>query len=161
MTFSLTLSGQNNKTARGHYFSLQTALSVNPDSVFVLSLGNSSIKDFPLEILKFKNLESLTFADNTIIEIYEYGDSTLLSSKDRQWVRKKLKKLNYPDRIEAIRAPIRNENKIPRFPESITQLKYLKQINLLRGQTSRRQVKKLKKLIPTCEIYVEWEYKFR
>ncbi len=162
LTFGLTSIGQNknNNIRRGQYFSLQAALSVNPDSVFDLHLGNLNLKDFPQEILKFKNLESVSFNDNTIIEIYEYGDSSLLSLKDRNWVRKKLKKLNYPDRIEAIRAPIRNENKLSVFPDSITQLKNLKQISLSRGQTSRRKIKRLKKLLPACEIYVEWQYLF-
>lgn len=97
------------------YSSLKQALKINPDSVFYLDLRNQDLKEFPREILLFKNLKYL---DLKSISRLEYVDS--LPQEERIKRKEAIKK--NPDLAYGI---MFKSNKIAEFPDEITELKKL------------------------------------
>jgi Leucine-rich repeat (LRR) protein len=144
---------QSIHSSKGLFKNLNTALTTNPDSVFELSLGNSNLREFPIEILGFKNLIYLSFEDLNIVDI-RYNDSMQLSVKDRKLASKLFYKHHFgKSRIpDEENFPIRNRNKIKNIPDSISTLTKLEFLHFSKHQISRRQKKKLRRLLPKCEI---------
>lgn len=138
---------------KGSFGNLNSALTVDSDSVFELNLGNSNLREFPIDILSFKNLIYLSFEDLNIVDI-RYNDSMQLSVKDRKLASKLFYKHHFgKSRIpDEENFPIRNRNKIKHIPDSISTLTKLEFLHFSKHQISRRQKKKLRKLLPNCEI---------
>ena len=88
------------------YTDLAEALK-NPDNVVKLTLRRKKFKEFPMEVLKFKNLQYLDLSKNTIKEL---PDSIVC-----------LKKLQYL---------IVSKTGLERLPKTIGQLKSLKHLNV-------------------------------
>ncbi len=53
------------------YTSLEDADKVNPDSVFCLALKSKGFKNFPKEVLKYKNLQILDLSAFNELEVYD------------------------------------------------------------------------------------------
>lgn len=62
---------QNNAISQKDYLfeSLEEARTVHPDSVYRLDLSRNQLKEFPLEVLKFKNLRELDLSKNKLTEL--------------------------------------------------------------------------------------------
>lgn len=140
---------------RGKFDGLKSTQIAKPDSVFVLYLGNSNLREFPTEILRFKNIEFIDFLDFDIVEI-NISDSLKLSVTDRKLARKLFAKYwAGTSRVPDINNfPVRNRNLIKHIPYEICTLTKLQAIRFSKHQISRRQKKKLHKLLPNCEIEV-------
>jgi len=135
---------------KGIFLTLEEANNVNADSVKFLELGNSSLKEFPMQVLKFKNLEILGFTDGNIAQI-ELGAPWKLTKEDKE----KLYKIQdkYPDiRTDVGIFPIPRKNKIKKIPNEIVQLEKLEFLALNKRDISKRELKRLKKLLPKCTI---------
>ena len=122
--------------------SLTCAKQNNPDSVKGLVLQSRGYKDFPIEVLKYKNIEILDFSSKKLDEMFEY-----LNRKERKIFNKRKKhggeNFGYPDfRI----------NRILTIPDEIASLQKLKLINLMDTYTTIDAIKKLERLLPNCEI---------
>ena len=140
----------------GRFKNLKAALRAEPDSVYLIFLGNSNLNEFPKEILRFRNLEAINFIDFNIIEIYR-NDTLQLTLEDRSLARKISKKHGLGNRLPDIvwpNYPVRNKNKIKHIPDEIVTLTKLSSIYFSKHQISRRQKKKLHRLLPNCEIEV-------
>lgn len=156
VSFLITINSFGQIIAKhGEFKNLSDALIANPDSVLSISLGNSDLREFPTEILRFKNLEYINFFDFDIVEI-NISDSLKLSDADRKLARKLFTKYwAGTSRVPDINNfPVRHRNLIKRFPDEIATLKKLESIRFSKHQISRRQKKKLHKLLANCEIEV-------
>jgi hypothetical protein len=97
---------------RGRFENLKDALKSEPDSVYLIFLGNSNLNEFPKEIIQFKNLQHINFIDINIIEIY-MNDTLELTLEDRSLARKIYKKQRLGDRLPDFVIPgfpVRNKN---------------------------------------------------
>jgi len=94
------------------YTDLKLALE-NPDAVVKLVLKRKKFKQFPKEILKFKNLQYLDLSKNTIKEL---PDSIIFMSK-----------LQYL---------ILSNCKLSKLPESIGEMKQLRHLNINQNEVS-------------------------
>lgn len=158
--FSLNIKGQ--KVVRTfisgsvtEYYGLESIKGEIKDSVKTLYLGNCGLKEFPNEILSLKNISDLSFIDRNIGEIYR-EDTLRLSIDDRKLARRIFAKVGRIDRVEAVRGfPTRNKNKIKSIPKEIFTLTNLSSLQFGKHQLSRREIKKLKKLLPKCDIYID------
>ena len=65
---NITLDILENKET---FYSIESAMA-NPDSVFILHLGNEELTEFPPEIEQFKNLKSLYLSRNKIKKLPNY-----------------------------------------------------------------------------------------
>ncbi len=133
------------------YYSLKDAEQVNPDSVFVLDLGNNGINQFPMNILKFKNLWYLTLKYRNIGEIYEATPS-LLSKKETDEVIE-IFKIHPKVRTDVDGLfPTYNKNMINNVPIEITLLKKLEALYFDIRFFSKKKIRKLKRLLPNCDV---------
>jgi len=134
-----------NKTYRV-YTNLEDALKVNPDSVFGIELRSMGLKDFPVEILKFKNIE---FIDLSCFYWYQVPEK--LSTKQRIVLESALKRRG--SELENVY----NQNHIKKIPTEITKLKRLEVINITLCDIKLKTVKKLSDLIPKTIIIPSYE----
>jgi Leucine-rich repeat (LRR) protein len=99
-----------NPAPEGTFGILEEAL-INPDKVLYLHLAGRGLKEFPVEILKFKNLIRLNLANNNITEI-------------PSWI----VKLTNLQKLEV------RSNKLKNLPESVFYLPSLKELDLWGNQ---------------------------
>lgn len=150
--------------------------SKTPDAVYVLDLTKSKLKTFPLEILKFKNLNILKMGKNKISSVPE-GISQLLFLQELDLGKNKLdafpgglvelvhlKKLvlnqNY---IKVIPYMIKNlqqleyldmwSNNLNSFPESLNELKKLQEFDLRVIQFTKAEKERITTLLPDTKIH--------
>ena len=150
--------------------------SKNPDAVYVLDLTKSKLKTFPLEVLKFKNLNILKLGKNKISFVPQ-GISQLLFLQEIDLGKNKLdafpgglvelvnlRKLvlnqNY---IEAIPYMIKNlqkleyldmrSNNLNSFPESLNELKKLQEFDLRVIQFTKDEKERITTLLPDTKIH--------
>jgi len=150
--------------------------SKNPDAVYVLDLTKSKLKTFPLEVLKFKNLNILKLGKNKISFVPQ-GISQLLFLQEIDLGKNKLdafpgglvelvnlRKLvlnqNY---IEGIPYMIKNlqkleyldmwSNNLNSFPESLNELKKLQEFDLRVIQFTKDEKERITTLLPDTKIH--------
>lgn len=97
-----------------HEFTDLDSARRDPDNVVKLSLRKKKYKDFPMQILKFKNLQYLDISKNSIKEL---PDSIIV-----------LKKLQYL---------IASKNSLEALPNTIGGLKNLKYLNVNQNEIGR------------------------
>lgn len=157
------------------YTDLATALK-NPEKVIKLELRKKNLKQFPLEILKFKNIQYLDLSKNKITELPEGIEELkdlqyLLLSKNKLVKLPKqigelsqLKYLNVnQNELESIPAQLGKlenllyvdlwSNNIDEFPEEIKYMKSLKTLDLRVILISDAEQARLKNLLPNTKIY--------
>ncbi len=93
-----------------------------------LNLNKNQLKTLPNSFGELKYLQKLVLGDNELTDFKDIG---------------KLKSLQYLDL---------NNNKIETFPDDIKNLIYLKNLNLIGNPISEEEKKRLKKLLPNCDI---------
>jgi Leucine-rich repeat (LRR) protein len=150
--------------------------SKTPDAIYVLDLTKSKLKDFPLEVLVFKNLNILKLGKNKITSVPD-GLSKLIFLQELDLGKNKLdafpgcivelrqlKKLvlnqNY---IEGIPYMIKNlqkleyldmwSNNLSSFPESLNELKNLKEFDLRVIQFTKGEKERITKLLPNAKVH--------
>jgi Leucine-rich repeat (LRR) protein len=120
-----TLALKNQKT-----FKSLAAASNQPDSVFKMDLSKQKLKDFPVEIRKFKNLQVLNLSRNRLRDVPAWiGELKNLQKIDLS--NNKLKEL--PDSIGSCGNLIYlglNRNIIETLPRTIGRLEFLEIIEL-------------------------------
>ncbi|MGZ3864344.1 MAG: hypothetical protein ACXVPN_03925 [Bacteroidia bacterium] len=132
------------------YYSFEEADKVNPDSVKGLVLKSKGFKNFPTQILKYKNLEVLDLSAFNWDEAYD----TLMSKSEKQKRDKKAKKLGnlyFP--------PCYKPNLI--FDLPVSELKELKKLIFMNIDCCGRKAAKLcelLKLMPQLEIDPDVEH---
>lgn len=144
----------HNALGEGVFYSIQEAKAVNPDSVTHLQLGNNDLTAFPVEVFQFKNLNFLSFIDSNIGEIYA-TTPWILSESERLEAIEKTSKFGsnlrvYPEGIHGF--PTYHKNKIGGVPDEIAQLKNLNVLMFEKYQVSKREYKRLKKMLSNCTV---------
>lgn len=158
------------------YKNLEDAL-VNPNQVFHLKLKRKKLKEFPLEVLKFKNLITLDLTKNKISSIpYEIKElkylKTLKLNKNKFTVFPKaiclvtsIEQLEInnnsiveiPKEIEKLKNLIYLDmwsNELAIFPKELSKLNKLKTFDLRVIQLSDKEQKAIHKLLPNTKIYM-------
>lgn len=111
------------------YKNLQQAL-VNPDQVYILELKRLKGDEFPMEILQFKNLESLNLSKNS----FRYVPEEIGQLKKLRYLnlsKNNLKRLPYSiGELTNLEQLIVNQNVIEELPKSIGNLKKLEFLDL-------------------------------
>ena len=106
------------------YDSLEEALLVHPDSVYRLDLSQKKLREIPVEIFQFKNLQNLNLEKNK------------LSSLPKEFIFPQLEILNlskndfekFPEVVTeniTLKQLLMGKNKIDSIPESISNLQNL------------------------------------
>ena len=155
--------------------SLQEALK-NPDAVIKLVLRREHLKTFPLEILKFKNLQYLDISKNSIKELPDSIDLLLnlqylaCSKTGLETIPKQIGKLvnltyiNFNQNDLAMLPPQIGDleklkmldlwdNNLEYFPETLANLKSLNVMDLRNILISDEIQKHLSDLLPKATIY--------
>lgn len=118
------------------------AEQLNPDSVKGFSLRSKAYKDFPKEILKYKNIIILDLSSKKLDEMVEY-----LNRSEKKVYEKRKKnggaKFGYP---------LFRPNSVLTIPDEIVNLKKLKLIHLMDMYVTIDAIKKIEKLLPDCEV---------
>ena len=132
---------------------MKEAREVNPDSVRFLKIGNNNLREFPMEILIYKNLYELNFESANIAETY-LNERWLLTKSEKEEYFKIFNKQPgaRTDRGRDLFYPTHNRNKIKKIPNEISQLKKLSLLILDHYHISKRELKKIRFLLPNCEI---------
>lgn len=157
------------------YTNLNEALK-NPDSVIKLVLKKKKLKEFPVEISQFKNLQYLDVSGNKIKEIpptigqlsqlqflnisknkIEYFPSNISELKNLKWL------IAHKNEITAISADFTNLekleyadfwlNNISYFPNELSNLKYLRVLDLRGILINLENQKRIASLLPYTKIY--------
>jgi hypothetical protein len=150
------LYGQETKLSEDKlriFTSISEAKKVNPDSVFAIQLGNNGLKEFPKEILEFRNLELVDLIDRNIGEIY-LEDPKKLTEKDQLLAKQIFEKHGgYDIRTDVIGLfPIRNKNTFKSVPIDVIKLKKLNQLMIPCKSISKKTKQKILENIPGCTI---------
>lgn len=157
------------------YDNLQEALQ-NPDKVYRLDLSRKKLKTFPMEILKFKNLQELDLSKNkldslpeqigtlTNLQVLNVAGNKLLYLPDSIGELKNLKKLAgsrnnllaFPKRI----GDLQNleiidmwENDLSVFPEELSKLKKLRWMDLRVIMIDDNEQERIRQLLPKTKIF--------
>ncbi|MBI4929378.1 MAG: leucine-rich repeat domain-containing protein [Bacteroidetes bacterium] len=157
------------------YNNLQEALQ-NPDKVYRLDLSKKKLKVFPVEILKFKNLQELNISKNkldslpeqigtlTNLQVLNVSGNKLQYLPDSIGELKNLKKLvgsrnnllALPKRIgdlENIEIIDLWENDLSSFPEELSKLKKLRWMDLRVIMIDDNQQERIRQLLPKAKIF--------
>lgn len=122
--------------------SLAYAETLNPDSVKGFSLESKGYKDFPKEVLKYKNIIVLDLSSKKLDEMIEY-----LNRSERRAYRKRRKhggdKFGYP---------LFRPNAVLTVPDEIANLKQLKLIHLMDMYVTIDAIKKIERLLPNVVV---------
>jgi hypothetical protein len=114
----------------------------NPDSVKGLCLQSKGYKDFPKEILKYKNIIVLDLSSKHLDEMVEY-----LNRSEKKAYKKRMqnggKQFGYP---------LFRPNSIVTIPDEIINLKKLKVIHLMDMYVSIEAIKKIEQLLPNVIV---------
>ncbi|MBS1634878.1 MAG: leucine-rich repeat domain-containing protein [Bacteroidetes bacterium] len=158
------------------YTDLQTALK-EPDKVVKLVLRKQKFKEFPLEILKFKNLQYLDISKNVIKELPDSIDQLsnlqylICSKTGLERIPKqigKLKKLRYlncnqnelesfPPQIGDLESLVIMDmwsNNLADFPETLANLKKLKVLDLRNILMSDELQNHVQAMLPNTKVYM-------
>ena len=103
---SAQLLDQHARDTARVYSSIERAMK-NPDQVYVLDLKKNKLKEFPMEVLQFKNLNVLVLSHNKLIEVPD-----------------QLAELEYLQELSF------GKNKLRTWPASICKLIHLKRLDL-------------------------------
>lgn len=157
------------------YTSLAEALK-HPDAVLYLDLSKQKLKEFPVEIFKFKNLVSLNLSKNKI-EVIPVEISGLKKLEELDLSRNKIKVMSLglfelkrlkrlvinQNLIESIPSEIRKleqleyldmwSNELEFIPNEIGQLKKLKEFDLRNIQINTTDQQRIGKLLPETKIH--------
>lgn len=157
------------------YDDLNEALQ-NPDKVYRLDLSRKKLKTFPMEILKFKNLQELNMSKNkldslpekigtlTNLQMLNVSGNKLLYLPDSIGELKNLKKLvgsrnsllALPKRIgdcENLEILDLWENDLSGFPEELHKLKKLRWMDLRVIMIDDNQQERIRQLLPKTKIF--------
>ncbi len=127
-------------TVRGCYTNLGEALK-EPKKVKCLDLRSKGLKEIPIDIFKFINLEYLDLSSTYIKDTVTYkNDSVHYNSNKYRSVDSYTPTITY------------NPNMIKSIPNEVLKLKKLKYINLVDTQILEKRVEELRKLMPNCVI---------
>lgn len=157
------------------FYNLNEALQ-NPDKVYRLNLSKNKLKMFPMEILKFKNLQELDLSKNKLdslpeqigllahLQILNISGNKLIYLPDSIGELKNLKKLAgsrnsllaLPKRI----GDLQNleildlwENELTTFPEELSKLKKLKWMDLRVIMIDDNEQERIRQLLPKAKIF--------
>jgi hypothetical protein len=122
--------------------SLASASYIVPDSVKGLLLQSKGYQKFPIEILKYQNIEALDFSSVRMDEMVEY-----LNKKEKKEYNKRKKNGG-----EQFGYPLFKPNFIRTVPDSIFVLKKLRIINFMDMYVTIDAIKKIEKLLPQCIV---------
>ena len=123
------------------YMSLEDANKVNPDSVFGMELKSKGLNDFPIEILKFKNLKILDLSS------YDWLSAPYLLNK-----RQKRKLVKLQEKSLEPNTPCIKPNTIRNIPEGVKDLNHLEYLDLTDVNFHINIYKKLNVLMPNVYI---------
>ena len=133
------------------YYSLEEAMK-EPEKVYKLSLQGSKLKEFPMEVLVFKNLQVLNLSENKIKnippEIKELKYLQILNLQDN-----KIREV--PGEIGSLRnlkVLYLAHNKIVYFPVEFCSLKQLEYLDVSYNRLSVYEVRYLLKCLPNTKI---------
>lgn len=155
--------------------SLETALR-NPNEVFILDLTKSKLKEFPKEILAFKNLRVLILAKNKLSDLpfelaqLSYLEKVSISKNDFETFPLVLTELTnlqklYLDQNQITAIPhdinklIKLEvldmwsNELYIVPESISELQNLRIFDVRVIQMTQVEQDRIKALLPNTKVY--------
>jgi hypothetical protein len=118
--------------------SLAYAETLNPDSVNGFSLQSKGYKDFPKEVLKYKNIIVLDLSSKHLDEMVEY-----LNRSEKKIYEKR--KTNGGDKFGY---PLFRPNTVVSIPDEIINLKRLKVIHLMDMYVNKEAIKKIELLLP-------------
>lgn len=141
------------------FVTLKNARKVNPDSVFGLWLPCEGLKKLPKEILRYKNLEFLSFvkSDWSVPIIYNKILPSRLKKKRKRLERKMLKSITGNHWSLDIKNFDYKPNKIRRLPDSIGKLKKLKYLEIFDIDFDYDYLPNLQKILPNTLISPNWE----
>lgn len=125
------------------YTSLEEAGLANPDSVIYLELRSKGYIDFPVEILKYKNLEIIDLGTLYFNDVPELLNKKQLNKLERL---KKKCNCNEPRSIEF------NPNHIKKVPHGICELRKLRHLSLSGVHFKYKLLDDFEKLIPNTKI---------
>lgn len=133
-----------------NYKTITEAAKVTPDSVKSLDLISNNFKDFPNEILLFKNLENL------YIDSYSWHQVLDSLTQDEKKLYYELK-ANTCDRCGVMK--FYKINTIKSIPRSIKKLKKLKNISIGDGVkiTNTKKFKRIYRWLPNVDIWPRLE----
>jgi leucine-rich repeat protein SHOC2 len=159
------------------YTSLESALK-NPDQVYKLKLSKQDLTEFPMEILKFKNLMALDLSRNKIKVIPdEIGNLKHLRILNLS--RNKIHDIPTSiGQLTELRALIMNQNEIeviPKeigklvnleyldlwdnnlfiIPDELKNLKALKELDLRNIQFNQREQDRIRALVPHAKVHMD------
>lgn len=141
------------------FVTLKNARKVNPDSVFGLWLPCEGLKKWPKEILRYKNLEFLSFVKSDWSEPIVYNKilPNRLKKKRKRLERRMLKSIKGNHWSLDIKGRDYKPNKIKRLPESIGGLKKLKYLEIFDIGFDYDYLPNLQKILPNALISPNWE----
>lgn len=122
--------------------SLAYAEKLNPDSVKGFSLQSKGYRDFPKEVLKYKNITVLDLSSKQLDEMVEYLNRS----------EKKVYKKRKQNGGSQFGYPLFRPNRVITVPEEIIKLKKLKLIHLMDMYVTVDAIKRIEKLLPNCEV---------
>ena len=111
------------------FFSLESAAAVHPDSVFQLNLSKKKLREFPQEVLNYKNLTVLNLSKNKLTALPDQFAFPQLTELD-------LSKNNFTEFPNVIcnsskmKNLLMSRNKLTDLPECIGNLKQLENLDL-------------------------------
>ena len=122
--------------------SLEYAEHLHPDSIKGFSLQSKGYKDFPKEVLKYKNIVVLDLSSKKLDEMIEY-----LNRSERRAYGKRKKhggdKFGYP---------LFRPNTVLTVPDEIANLKQLKLIHLMDMYITIDAIRKIESLLPDVVV---------
>ena len=114
------------------------AEQLNPDSVKGFSLQSKGYRDFPKEVLKYKNIVVLDLSSKHLDEMVEY----LNRSEERAYKKRK------QNGGRQFGFPLFRPNSVITIPDEIVNLKKIKLIHLMDMYVNIEAIKKIEKLLP-------------
>ncbi len=112
------------------YKSMEAARSVNPDSVFRLSLRGKKLKQIPAEVYQFKNLQWLDLSRNKLTELND-SIGLLLSLTELNLGYNKLKTLPASTgNLKHLSVLKLHKNLIAQLPKEMGNLRYLETLEM-------------------------------
>ena len=148
----------------------------NPDKVYRLDLSKKKLKAFPMEILKFKNLQELDLSKNKLdslpeqigllsnLQILNVSGNKLIYLPDSIGELKNLKKISgsrnsllaLPKRIgdcENLEILDLWENDLATFPEELSKLKKLRWMDLRVIMIDDNTQERIRQLVPKAKVF--------
>ncbi|MBI2968833.1 MAG: leucine-rich repeat domain-containing protein [Bacteroidetes bacterium] len=157
------------------FYDIETAL-FQPDSVFILNLSRQKLKEFPIEILKLRNLRELNVSRNRLtgipseigllqnLEILDLSKNKIDTLPAEIGMLINLKRLIMNrNEVESFPPEIGNlsnletldawSNNLVSFPDEIGQLEKLKILDLRVIEINDSEQKRIQEMLPGTKIY--------